>query len=464
MFTFNQLCFQLHWLLGISAGLVIALVGATGAIQSFEGEILRALNPGVVDVVPRAEPALEPDRLLQRLREQQPDLQIASVTLAGDPALAALAFSVPPPGERRGTVHYLDPYSGALLNADGDVLRGQQFFRTVRQLHRWLLLRDDGGKQVVGASTIALVFFAVSGLYLRWPRRGRRLDWRHWLTFNWAHKGRNFLWNLHSVIGTWVLPVYLLTSLTGLYWSYDWYRDMLFSLSGVERPAPRAEVRPPGGSEGNQRGRPEQRTAPQPMPDIALAPAWEAFRREIGDFQRASFTLPRRAGEPVQVFYVDADAPHPRAGSQLALDAATGAIRNHERYADKTLGARLLGSIFALHSGEYFGLVGRMLVMIASALMPLFAITGWLLYLDRRRKKRELRSARVAAGAPSAAGGELLVAFASQSGTAERLAWQTAGALQAAGVAVAVQPLAALDGARLGNFERAVRGEHLRQR
>ncbi len=96
------------------------------------------------------------------------------------------------------------------------------------------------GKQLVGASTLLCVMLALSGLYLRWPRR--ITNWRSWLTFDPALKGRSFLWHLHAVIGTWVLVVFLLMSLTGLYWSYDWYRNGLYAMAGVERPAPRGEA------------------------------------------------------------------------------------------------------------------------------------------------------------------------------------------------------------------------------
>ena len=48
---------------------------------------------------------------------------------------------------------------------------------------------------------VALVFFCLSGLYLRWPRQA--LNWRAWLTLDWAKKGRAFNWDLHAVAGTW---------------------------------------------------------------------------------------------------------------------------------------------------------------------------------------------------------------------------------------------------------------------
>ena len=73
--------------------------------------------------------------------------------------------------------------------------------------------------------------------------------------------------------------------------------------------------------------------------------------------------------------------------------------------------------------------------------MPLFFITGWLLYLDRRRKKRQIKQARQGVGAANTDAPSWLIGFASQSGFAEQLAWQTAGQLQAAGLPVRVEPL-----------------------
>ena len=74
--------------------------------------------------------------------------------------------------------------------------------------------------------------------------------------------------------------------------------------------------------------------------------------------------------------------------------------------------------------------------------MPLFFVTGWLLYLDRRRKKKQIKDARKGLAQPGSDAPAWLIGFASQSGFAEQLAWQTAGQLQAAGLPVKVQPLA----------------------
>lgn len=51
-------------------------------------------------------------------------------------------------------------------------------------------------------------------------------------------KGRNFIWDLHAVVGTWVVIFYLILACTGLFWSYEWWRNGMFKVLGVEREQP----------------------------------------------------------------------------------------------------------------------------------------------------------------------------------------------------------------------------------
>ncbi|WP_143519480.1 PepSY domain-containing protein, partial [Pseudomonas syringae] len=62
----KKVLFQLHWFFGITAGLVLTLMGMTGALYSFEDEILDALNPNVLLVESRGA-TLPPVELVRRL-------------------------------------------------------------------------------------------------------------------------------------------------------------------------------------------------------------------------------------------------------------------------------------------------------------------------------------------------------------------------------------------------------------
>ncbi|MEQ4220566.1 MULTISPECIES: sulfite reductase flavoprotein subunit alpha [Pseudomonas syringae group] len=422
----KKVLFQLHWFFGITAGLVLALMGITGALYSFEDEILDALNPNVLLVQPQGE-TLPPVELVRRL-ESATGLTAAILRVETVGNRVAQVFFTPRPGERRGPKRNFDPYTGE-LKGDGV---GEEFFDFILRLHRFLAM-GEVGKQVTAACTLVLVFFCVSGLYLRWPRKA--LNWRVWLTLDWAKKGRSFNWDLHSVFGTWCLLFYLLFAITGLNWSYDWVSNGLNRLLGD---AP-AEQRKGGVGRGGNMSK-DSPPAPLVVDYVAI---WDSLRKTAGPGLAAyNLRLPSAGGQPATVFYLLKDSPHPRALNSVTLDPASGAVSSVSRYAERSLGAQLLVSNYALHVGSYFGIVGRIVMTVASLMMPLFFITGWLLYLDRRRKKRQIKAARGDVSTRSAPDADAwLIGFASQSGFAEQLAWQTAGQLQAAGLPARVQRL-----------------------
>lgn len=432
--VFKKVLFQLHWFFGITAGLVLALMGITGALYSFEEEILDAINPQVL-LVEKREAPLPPAELVSKLQSAT-GMTVAILRVETTSNRVAQVYFQPRPGERRGPKRNFDQYTGE-LRGDGV---GEGFFDFVLSLHRFLA-SGQTGRQITGACTLILLFFCLSGLYLRWPRKP--LDWRVWLTLDWAKKGRSFNWDLHSIFGTWCLLAYLLFAVTGLMWSYQWWNDGMNRLLGD--PPPAGEQRRAGGpgGQGGPGGKPAQ--APKPLV-VDYDAVWASIRDTAGpDITGYNLRLPGAGGQPATVFYLLKDSPHPRALNIINLDPATGKINSVARYADKRLGAQLLTSNYALHVGSYFGLPGRIIMAIAAVLMPLFFITGWLLYLDRRRKKREIKNARSGLVADGATGADSwLVGFASQSGFAEQLAWQTAGQLQAAGLPVRVQRLAEL--------------------
>ena len=372
--------FQLHWLIGITAGTVLIVVGMTGFILAFEPEISRTINPGIITVQAQGTP-LAPETLLERVRAAIPGKGIASLTLASDPQDAARVTFVPEPPARRGETRYLNPYSGELLEKPA----GEGFFRFIVQLHRYLA-SGDVGKHIVGAATLGVIYLALSGIYLRWPANARSLV--AWLKLRVSLKGRAFWWELHSVLGTWVLIVYLFAALTGLYWSYNWYRDAMFAVMGAPKPAPQQQ----GGG-----GKPE---GGQPISDVDVAHdltrAWNGFQAKVPGFETATVRLSTKAGQPVQVTYLDRDPPHLRATNRIVIDPASGEAVEHERYADKPIGSRIMSSIYALHTGRFFGIPGVFVLAVASLTMAISGISGWLLYLDRRRTKARRRERALA--------------------------------------------------------------------
>ena len=450
----KKVFFQIHWFLGISAGLILALMGVTGAIYSYDQQILKLINQDSYVVQAQNTPKLTPAQLYQHFEQRQPDLKINSITIAKD-TTASSTVNIQKEGERRGYNMMVNPYTAEVLPE----IKGRGFFQFVQQLHRNLTF-GPVGKQITAACTLILIFFVLSGLYLRWPKRH---TWRQWLFVKPKLKGRNFIWDLHAVIGTWVVVFYLLMACTGLYWSYDWWRDGMFKLMGVERPQPQMQAGPrntQGQATNRMQGQPQQGHAGREHRGEgrgesreqlssaqiydALNKTWTGFNTQLGrDYSSITLNLPKKADQTIELSFIDATPQHERARNSAVYHYGTGKIEKLELYEDKKLNEKIMSSMLPVHRGSFFGPVYHFFAMLASLAMPLFFVTGWMLYLKRRKQKKLTLAARQHVSDhyidPNAT--PWLITYASQTGVAEQLAWRTATRLQEAHQPVQVRPV-----------------------
>ncbi|MCA6101189.1 PepSY-associated TM helix domain-containing protein [Bradyrhizobium australafricanum] len=381
---------QVHSLVGLVLALLWAVIGLTGATMAFEDEIEASLNSQMMRVEASATPRLTPDELIARLAAAGDFGKVSAVTMSSDPSAATrIRFARSEGGTRPSSV-YVDPYDGHVLGSP----RGEDFFATVRKLHRWLLLPGDGngiGRKVTGTAAICLIVMLITGLVLRWPRRARSV--KMWLKPNLGLRGRGLHRSLHAVIGTWVLPVYLVMTLTGLWYSFEWYKAGANWLFARPQAAANAtQPKPPrGGAAAESKGEAKTETKAEARP-LAFDHVWSAFlQQENSSYGRALMTLPPGAGTAVRVRSWPQDSTLESVRDEFRIDALTGRVISSDRYADKTFGERVLASVLDIHRGAILGWPGKLAFMLAAAMMPLFAVTGLLLYLSRRRHRRLAR-------------------------------------------------------------------------
>ncbi len=454
----KKIWFQLHWFVGITAGTILIIIGVTGATLAFRAELLDLINPGVTKIAPRQEHKLTPQELITHIQPTEPQKRITAVTVFSEPGVSSMVTFAPPPGVRRGESRYFNPYNGTLLPR----LSGQDFFAWVERLHRWLLLPTNIGKTVAGTLSACLFLLALSGLYLRWPRRP--LSLRAWFKLDFTLNGRSFLWNLHSVIGTCALLMYLISTTTGMFWALDWFKQGAIFLAGANSPAQRTAPAPRSPSPQHEHHHEDE--AVENESPISLDITWDTFLRNTEKWKIASLRLAENPKQPIQITYINIDAPHDHARNRMTINPRNGKILLNEKFSEQSAGTRFLGAVYPLHMGTYFGLPGRIIMLLATLALPLFSITGWMLYLDRRKKKKAVRAERalLARNYPLPSGStisshtseEVLLAFATQSGQAERIALHTAGALQQAGMRTSILSLAQLDIERLRHHQRVL--------
>jgi sulfite reductase (NADPH) flavoprotein alpha-component len=488
---FKKTFFQIHWFLGITAGLILSLMGVTGAIYSYEQQILKWINQDSYVVQAENREKLTPAEIYQHFIKIQPDTKVNSITVAASPT-ASSTVNIVKEGERRGYNLMVNPYTAAELPA----IKGREFFAFIQQLHRNLTV-GPVGKQITGACTLMLIFFVLSGLYLRWPKRH---SVKQWLAVKPQLKGRNFIWDLHAVVGTWVIIFYLIFACTGLYWSYGWWRDGMFKVLGVERAQPtmqKSETSPPQnalsasenrgprtegtsrsegearaergprntgemrseqGARGEGRSSKEEGMQPEQISQ-ALVQSWTGFNQKFSqNYSSVTFNLPKKADGEMQLVFVDADIQHERARNNATYNYQTSEFTEVKLYEDKKLNEKIMSSMLPVHRGSFFGPVYQFIAMLASLAMPLFFVTGWMLYLKRRKQKKLTQAARVAAAGtiidPNAK--PWLIAYASQTGISEQLAWRTATSLNEAGQPTTVKAVQQLTAEDLQHIEQVL--------
>ena len=348
MKAFRTVLFWLHLAAGVTAGLVILVMAATGAVLAFKPQILNQVDRKVRFVEP-AGPRLAPSLVLAAAQAVKPDAQPATLVFDRDPsASAAVGFG------RDGTL-YVNPYTGATLGTGS--AGAQQFFRTTEDLHRWLSLggeNRDTGRSLTGASNLAFLALAVSGLFLWWPHKWLPQHLNAILFFRRTATARARDFNWHNVIGFWCAPVLIVLTATGAVMSYPWANRALYQLAGSPLPAAR-------GPQGPQGPRDRRGSQDPQVPRIDVDRLWARAEQQLPTWQTVTMRLPERPRAPVSFTMNDARHWNAFARSQLALDAVTGDIVRWEPYDGQSRGQQWRGWVRFGHTGELGGVAGQAL-------------------------------------------------------------------------------------------------------
>ena len=384
--------FQLHWFFGFVFGILLLLIGVSGAVLSYEKEILQTINKDTYFVnIPQDKQILSTKEILEKYQTENPDSKINSISFSSDKSSSVvLNIASKDPNNRRGESIYLNPYTAEVLPK----IEYREFFSFIRSLHRWLAFEGDArtiGKNIVAISTIACIILTIGGVIVYWPRV--KNNFLRSFTFSFKHKKRAFLSTMHSAIGMWVVPFFLLMCFTGLYWSYDWYRSAMFTVMQVEQPkraTPTTQVVQIGQQKEKQSEK-EQKSEKQPelISYENAQKVADIFNQNVSrDYKNASLRLTASKDGFYTISYLYADATHFRESNSMEIDPNKSLVVKEAKFEDKKLNEQLMSSMLPLHSGEYFGWFGQLAYFVSSALMALFVITGYMLYFDRWKKKR----------------------------------------------------------------------------
>lgn len=353
----------MHLVLGLSAALILFIIGITGALLSFEQEILSYINKSTYNVSMSSEKTVPVIDLLKEFKKEKTDVEISALKFSNVRSSSISIKVVENSKDQKRFTYYVNPYTQEVLENE----KGVSFFRTVEKIHRELLLKNFG-KQVIGFSVVSLIILLLSGVYLS-LKKIKKQFFQSFL-FSFKLKNRSFLSNIHSSLGMWLILFYLLSALSGLNWSYPWYNKTFHNIIGFPKPIS-VKVKE---SNINKNSKINSDTSIKNLSSAVIM-----FNSIIKHKYSYSFVRVPKEGTVYSFLYLDTKAKHRRERNKLLLDIKTKKIIKHERFEDKNLNEQIMISMLTIHTGEYFGVFGQILLFLSALILPFFGISGLLL-------------------------------------------------------------------------------------
>ena len=396
---------KIHLWLSVPFGLIITLVCFSGAMLVFENEANEWFRRDLYYVETVKGSPLPMDKLLEKVATTLPDsVAVTGVSISSDPGRA---YQVSLSKLRRASL-YVDQYTGEVKGKS----ERSGFFMFMFRMHRWLLDSmnpgNEGifwGKMIVGVSTLLLVFVLISGIVIWWPRTRKALKNSLKIT---ATKGwRRFWYDLHVAGGMYALIFLLAMALTGLTWSFPWYRTAFYKVFGVEvqqRAAQGHEQKSDAQKrntklaahrekkrEGNEVRKGERSRRPEnnhsdmysvTSPFVYWQEIYDKLRRQNPEYKQISIS----SGTASVSFNRFGNQ---RASDRYSFNTDNGEFTETSLYQHQDKSGKIRGWIYSVHVGNWGGMFTRILTFIAALLGAALPLTGYYLWIKRLIKVRK---------------------------------------------------------------------------
>lgn len=348
-----------HRYLALALGPLAALVALAGSALVFRDELTALFTPAVV-VAPAPPAADVYQRILLAARRMEPAARAVEIIPARHPDRAWEIAIDSPHGARSA---FVDPRDGRVL-ADG--ARRTLPFAVLFRLHS-RLLAGNAGKGAVALAGGALLFLALSGAVLWWPR-----SWKGAFRVR-LHGNRIALSNdLHRCVGATFAVFLAVNALIGVAMVYDAAASGLVNaLARSPDPPPLPAVRP---------------GVPRPLDELVAA-----ARRAFPEGRVSRVVV--REGMPVRVRSLAPGDQDTHGMNRIDVDPATARVLRVSRLASLPPGNAMYEWLYPLHTGRLLGLPYRTLLALAGLAPTLSLVTGILVWRSRAARRRVARPA-----------------------------------------------------------------------
>jgi uncharacterized iron-regulated membrane protein len=374
----RKLGLKTHLYLGLFTGGVLAVIGLAGSLSVFAPEMDAFLHPMLYTTMANMENrqyrSLDEIVHAAELTVPSPGKLYVLIFPEHRNAPFSLTYSLPSKTPEQSEWHqiYVDPYTAEVLGQrlvfdTGNFWRGSITNMIVR--FHYSLALDDIGKTIAGIAALFSVFSLLTGLIVWWPLTGK---FRQALTCKPTASSvrRNF--EFHKLVGFYFFPLLFIVLSSGVEMTFPEQVDGFLNKISPLTPPP--SLFP---------SKPIENSNPIHLDDVVAA-----TDRVFPDGEYRWIFLPQQTGDYFRVVKRDEnEIKYSRPRRTLWLDSYTGQPVQYREPARNTTGDVILSWVFPLHTGEAFGITGRILVFLSGLACPILFVTGVIRWLQKRNAK-----------------------------------------------------------------------------
>lgn len=371
-YTFRKFINDVHLWLGVASSLVLFLVCLSGTIYTFRHEIEEMIEPEKFYIETVSGKPIPYAELIEATAKTTGG-KVTRISYYNDPHKPYELQVSKSKEDKRGETYYVNPYNGAILGTGKGP--ATEFFMFFFKMHRWMLLDQSIGRPIVGAATLIFVVLCISGFILWLPKKIKGIkSFKQGLTIKFDAKWKRINHDLHNTLGFYSFILILIMALTGLNWSFEWYKDGLSSVLGAKIFGARDEKKIESTGTG--------------MP-LELS---EIIRKGDSVFQYKGKTIIGLAKGPtgsVEFRKQDYNNINKDASDKIVFDQYTGHVLKKEVFAEKSTGQKIAAQIKAIHLGEIYGTLSKLLYFIACLIATSLPVTGIFIWINKMKKQNK---------------------------------------------------------------------------
>ncbi|RYZ99117.1 MAG: PepSY domain-containing protein [Sphingobacteriaceae bacterium] len=373
---------RLHLWLGLASGLIVFFLGVTGCILAFEQEIEDITQPYRFTPV-EYKALLPPSALKDIANKTLPGKHPHSITYEPGKSAAVVYYEEEP--EFYYSV-YINPYTGKVLKVKD---MNSDFFRLMVNGHYQLWLPEDVGRPIVASATLIFVVMLITGLVLWWPKNKAASKQRFSIKLN--AKWRRVNYDMHNVLGFYMMWVIIFIAFTGLVWGFQWFAKSVYWVSS-------------GGTQMTEFYETFSDTTNISKNAVKQKPAidiiWDKTRADLPGFTGSmDVHIPKDHKSAIEVAinpdtdtYWKADYRYYDQHTFKEIDVT----HMYGRLANTSVADKISRMNYDIHVGAIIGLPGKIIAFFASLIAASMPVTGVIIWLGRKKKRTRIKTTAIA--------------------------------------------------------------------